>query len=61
MGYSIDDFQRRSLAVMMRRDADLLAMAPTGSGTVGLQLLLQRQWLGPNIHSCVCVLPSSTG
>jgi hypothetical protein len=33
MGYPIDDFQRRCLKVMMRPEADLLAMAPTGSGS----------------------------
>ncbi|EKX40370.1 hypothetical protein GUITHDRAFT_113609 [Guillardia theta CCMP2712] len=39
MGYPIDDFQRRCLAVILKRDTDLLAMAPTGSGKTAVALL----------------------
>jgi superfamily II DNA/RNA helicase len=39
LGYPIDDFQRRSLRVILRRDMDLLAMAPTGSGKTAVALL----------------------
>ena len=39
LGYPIDDFQRRSLAVILKQDTDLLAMAPTGSGKTAVALL----------------------
>ena len=38
-GYPIDDFQRRSLAVIVKQDIDLLAMAPTGSGKTAVALI----------------------
>ena len=43
LGYPIDDFQTRTLAVIVRPGYDLLAMAPTGSGktAVALQAILQ--------------------
>jgi len=39
LGYPIDDFQRRSLAVIVKQDIDLLAMAPTGSGKTAVALI----------------------
>ena len=43
LGYPIDDFQRRTLRVIVQPQVDLLAMAPTGSGktAVALQAILQ--------------------
>ena len=35
----IDDFQQRSLAVIVKQDIDLLAMAPTGSGKTAVALI----------------------
>ena len=37
--YPIDDFQQRSLAVIVKQDIDLLAMAPTGSGKTAVALI----------------------
>ena len=39
LGYPIDDFQKRSLAVIVKQDIDLLAMAPTGSGKTAVALI----------------------
>jgi len=39
LGYPIDDFQRRSLAVITDPATDLLAMAPTGSGKTAVALI----------------------
>jgi superfamily II RNA helicase len=39
MGYPIDDFQQRSLKVILNEGTDLLAMAPTGSGKTAVALL----------------------
>ena len=39
IGYPIDDFQQRSLAVITDPDLDLLAMAPTGSGKTAVALI----------------------
>ena len=39
LGYPIDDFQQRSLAVIVKQDIDLLAMAPTGSGKTAVALI----------------------
>ena len=43
LGYPIDDFQTRTLKVIVQPTHDLLAMAPTGSGktAVALQAILQ--------------------
>ena len=39
LGYGIDDFQERSLAVIVQPQLDLLAMAPTGSGKTAVALI----------------------
>ena len=39
LGYPIDPFQRRSLAVIVDERLDLLAMAPTGSGKTAVALI----------------------
>lgn len=39
LGYGIDDFQRRCLAVIVEPNLDLLAMAPTGSGKTAVALV----------------------
>ena len=39
LGYPIDSFQQRSLAVIVHQELDLLAMAPTGSGKTAVALI----------------------
>lgn len=39
LGYNIDHFQTRCLAVIVEPDVDLLAMAPTGSGKTAVALM----------------------